>query len=30
MLEMPFAEVRGWFAARLSPMKRRTWPPKKR
>jgi hypothetical protein len=28
--EMTFLELRGWFAARLAPIKRRPWPPKKR
>jgi hypothetical protein len=28
--EMTFLELRGWFAARLTPIKRRPWPPKKR
>ncbi len=26
--EMTFLELRGWFAARLTPLKRRPWPPK--
>jgi hypothetical protein len=26
--QMPFAELRGWFAARLRPIQRRPWPPK--
>jgi hypothetical protein len=25
--EMTFPELRGWFAARLAPIKRRPWPP---
>ncbi len=28
--EMAFLELRGWFAARLAPIKQRPWPPKKR
>jgi hypothetical protein len=28
--EMTFLELRGWFSARLTPVKRRTWPPKRR
>ena len=28
--EMTFLELRGWFAARLAPISRRPWPPKKR
>jgi hypothetical protein len=28
--EMAFLELRGWFAARLAPIKRRPWPPGKR
>jgi hypothetical protein len=28
--ELTFLELRGWFAARLVPIKRRPWPPKKR
>jgi hypothetical protein len=27
--EMTFLELRGWFAARLTPIKRRPWPPRK-
>lgn len=27
--EMTFLELRGWFAARLTPIKRRPWPPTK-
>lgn len=28
--EMTFLELRGWFAARLAPIKRRSWPPRQR
>lgn len=28
--EMTFPELQGWFAARLAPIARRPWPPKKR
>ena len=28
--EMTFLELRGWFAARLAPIKRGPWPPKRR
>jgi hypothetical protein len=28
--EMTFLELRGWFSARLTPIKRRPWPPNKR
>ena len=27
--EMSFLELRGWFAARLTPIKRRPWPPRR-
>lgn len=28
--EMTYLELRGWFAARLTPIRRRPWPPRKR
>jgi hypothetical protein len=28
--EMTFLELRGWFAARLTPIERRPWPPRRR